>query len=490
MIWEISGFVWAFASGSWCHWLLLFAIVSSIYQNVLTLQTALEPSRISSVSMLKASPPKTGVFKPIEISPAFIPHSQFPGESLPPMYPTFPPTYDPVLTGRCPVNFSAISSIMNKTASDCDQVFAPVLGNVICCPQFSSLLHIFQGFYSISSDNLVLLNAVADDCFKDIINILASRGASGLIPSICSVKSSNLTGGSCPVKDINTFEKIVNTSKLLDACTAVDPLKECCRPICQPAIIEAALKISGTQSFVNNDTNHLDMLNDCKGVVYSWMSRTLPHDAADTAYRILSACKVNKACPLALKQPSEVIVACKNVPAPSPSCCSSLNTYIAGIQKQMLITNRQAIICATRLGYMLQKGGVMTNIFELCDVDLKDFSLQTDGQQGHFFPSTFMLPNWIFFPCVACSGCLLQSLPADLVYDKSAGLSFACDLNDNIEAPWPSSSSLTSLSLCAPEMSLPALPTSKTFSNLGYRGGWTDLFVPIFTFLVFGTLLL
>ncbi|XP_022871631.1 uncharacterized GPI-anchored protein At1g61900-like isoform X2 [Olea europaea var. sylvestris] len=463
MIWRISGLFWAFDSGSWCHRLLLFAIWSTIYHNQLTLQTSLVPAHISSTSMLKASPPKSGIFKPIEISPAVIPHSQFPGDPLPPMYPTFPPTYDPVLTGRCPVNFSAISNIMDKTASDCNRIFAPVLGNVICCPQFSSLLHIFQGFYSNSSDNLVLLNAVADDCFKDIINILASRGANGSIPAICSVKSSNLTGGSCPVKDINNFEEIVNTSKLLEACTTVDPLKECCRPICQPAIIEASLKLSGTQSFVNNDTNHLNMLNDCKGVVYSWMSRTLPHDAANTAYRILSACKVNKACPLDLKQPSEVIVACKNVAASSPSCCSSLNTYIAGIQKQMLITNRQAIICAARLGSMLQKGGVMTNIFELCDVDLKDFSLQTaDGQQG----------------------CLLHSLPADLVYDKSAGLSITCDLNDNIAAPWPSSSSLTSLSLCAPEMSLPALPTSETLGNLGYRGGWTDLFVPILSFFV------
>lgn len=81
-------------------------------------------------------------------------------------------------------------------------------------------------------------------------------------------------------------------------------------------------------------------------------------------------------CPLDFKQPTEVIKACRNVAAPTPSCCSSLNTYIAGIQKQMLITNRQAIICATMFGYMLQKGGVLTDLYELCDVDLKDFSLQ------------------------------------------------------------------------------------------------------------------
>ena len=42
----------------------------------------------------------------------------------------------------------------------------------------------------------------------------------------------------------------------------------------------------------------------------------------------------------------------------------------------MLITNRQAILCASFLGSMLRKGGVLTDIYELCDVDLKDFSLQ------------------------------------------------------------------------------------------------------------------
>lgn len=83
-------------------------------------------------------------------------------------------------------------------------------------------------------------------------------------------------------------------------------------------------------------------------------------------------------CPLDLRQPSEVIQECRNVAAPSPSCCSSLNTYIASVQRQMLITNRQAIMCATVIGSMLQKAGVMTNVYELCDVDLKDFSLQSE----------------------------------------------------------------------------------------------------------------
>ncbi|XP_059655014.1 uncharacterized GPI-anchored protein At1g61900-like [Cornus florida] len=458
--------------GTFCQQFLLFIIWLSSFQDVVALQTPPEPIHLSPTSEL-ASPPSSGLFQPIEISPAVIPHYPFPGEPLSPMYPSFPTTYDPVLTGRCPVNFSAVSSIMDKTASDCSQPLAALVGNVICCPQFSSLLRIFQGYYSTNSDKLVLQSAVAKDCFKDIISILASRGSNSSIPTICSVKSSNLTGGSCPVKDVITFEKTVNTSKLLEACSTIDPLKECCRPICQPAIMEAALQISVTQSPINEnkyafgEPNRIDALNDCKGVVYSWLSKKLSLDAANTAFRILSACKVNKVCPLDFKQPSEVIKACRNVAAPSPSCCSSLNTYIAGLQKQMLITNRQAIICATVFGSMLQKAGVMTNVYELCDVDLKDFSLQAYGQQG----------------------CLLRSLPSDVIFDNSTGFSFTCDLSDNIAAPWPSSSSFSSLSLCAPEMSLPALPTSETLGHSGCRRGGLEFLVPIFSFFVFSTLL-
>ncbi|GER40477.1 2-oxoglutarate (2OG) and Fe(II)-dependent oxygenase superfamily protein [Striga asiatica] len=431
--------------GSWFHYLVRFTIWMYSFENVLPLPIQSDPSQFPSAFMLTSSPGSRS-FEPIQISPAVIPRTPIPSADLPPMYPTYPSTYEPILTGRCPVNFSVISSVMEKTASDCTQPFAGVVANVICCPQLSSLLHIFKGFYSTDSDNLVLQNAAADDCFKDIVSILASRGANSSISTICSIRSSNLTGGSCPVKDVATFERTVNTSKLLDACSTIDPLKECCRPICNPVVMEAALNLSGVRSYMNDNmnavglSNPFDLVNDCKGVVFSWISRKLSRDSANSAFRILSACKVNKACPLELRQPSEVIAECLNVAAPSPSCCRSLNSYITGIQKQMLITNRQAILCATMLGHMLRKGGVMANVYELCDVDIKDFSLQ---------------------------GCLLPSLPADMVYDNSSGFSFHCDLTDNIEAPWPLSSSMTSMSLCAPEMSLPALPTSRNLGNPG-----------------------
>ncbi|KAK1290652.1 putative GPI-anchored protein [Acorus calamus] len=461
----------AFLKGSFYHQLLLFTIWVSGFQDVVTLQTQLE-SNFHVPSKFEISDPPLGLLDPVEISPAVVPNYSLPVETLPPMHPSFPSTYEPVLSGRCPVNFSAISSTMTKTASDCSAPLAAYVGNVICCPQVSSLLHLFQGHYGSDTDMLVLHQSAADDCFSDIISILASRGANSTIPTLCSVKASNLTGGSCPVKDVMTFERTVNTSKLLDACSMVDPLKECCRPTCQPAIMEAALRMSSGGSSVMGNSNldgssfGIDGLSDCKGVVYAWLSKKLPADDANSAFRILSSCKVNKACPLEFKEPSSVIKACRNSASPNPSCCASLNTYIAGIQKEMLITNRQAINCATMFGSMLQRGGVMTNIYELCDVDLKDFSLQAYGQQG----------------------CLLRSLPSDVVFDNSTGFSFTCDLSDNIEAPWPSSSSLSSLSLCAPEMSLPALPVSGNAKNSGNRGYRFRSLLPIFSFLIMITL--
>ncbi|KAI9198738.1 hypothetical protein LWI28_021414 [Acer negundo] len=198
--------------------------------------------------------------------------------------------------------------------------------------------------------------------------------------------------------------------------------------------MEAAdLQISGTQLTINESkktvggSNHIDALNDCKGVVYSYLSSKSSADAANTAFWILSACKVNKVCPLNFKQPPlEVIKACSNVAAPRS---------------------------------MLRKGGVMTNIYELCDVDLKDFSCQEAFEQQE--------------------GCLLRSFPAGVVFDNSTGYSFTSDLTNNIAAPWPSSSS----------MSLPALPTSQTLKNPGCRGCALEVLVPIFSTFVFGALL-
>lgn len=278
---------------------MLFIIWLSSFQDVAAHDKLNEHSSRSTTSEL-ANPPGIGVSGPIQVSPSVIPKYASPALPwIPPMYPTFPDTYEPKLTGKCPTDFQAISSVIDTAASDCSQPFAALVGNVICCPQFVSLLHIFQGQHNVESDKLVLPDAVATYCFSDIVSILVSRRANRTIPALCSVKSSNLTGGSCPVTDVTTFEKVVNSSKLLDACRTVDPLKECCRPICQPAIMEAALIISGHQMTVGDKiplggSNNVNTINDCKNVVFSYLSRKLPTDKANAAFRILSSCKVNK----------------------------------------------------------------------------------------------------------------------------------------------------------------------------------------------------
>jgi len=71
-----------------------------------------------------------------------------------------------------------------------------------------------------------------------------------------------------------------------------------------------------------------------------------------------------------------------------------------------------------------------------------------------FFLFLSFIKNMIFFIkfkfhsiiLVLCfhaeSGCLLPSLPSNAVFDGTSGIGFICDLNDNIVAPWPTSSYL------------------------------------------------
>lgn len=48
------------------------------------------------------------------------------------------------------------------------------------------------------------------------------------------------------------------------------------------------------------------------------------------------------------------------------------------------------------------------------------------------------------------AGCLLRSMPDDVLFDNATGIGLVCDLANNIAAPWPSSSSMSSMSFCAP----------------------------------------
>jgi hypothetical protein len=81
-------------------------------------------------------------------------------------------------------------------------------------------------------------------------------------------------------------------------------------------------------------------------------------------------------CPLEFDEPSSVVKACGKASLATPSCCEALHSYIGTRQKQIFVTNLQAINCATMFGSMLQKAGVVEDVYGLCDIDLKDFSLQ------------------------------------------------------------------------------------------------------------------
>eukprot|EP00249_Psilotum_nudum_P021714 c28216_g1_i3 orf=1012-2337(+) len=402
--------------------------------------------------LLSAAPYNSQAETPSTLPPSGAPESLVPLLPSSRMYPFLPsgPTSTPTF-GLCNLNLSAVSQTLDRTAGDCTAPLAAYVGNVICCPQLESMVRVFQGELSTSSHLLVLNSTEAAHCLSDMMNFLINNGANSTIHKLCNIQPVNLTGGLCPINSVEEFEQIVNTSKLLAACSSVDPLKECCKPSCQPVITDSAVRLASRDSSslkANNivaTANLQQVINDCEGVVLAWLGSQLDPGVANSAFRNLFSCKVNRACPLSFDDPSSVALACSGTSPLNSTCCRSLYIYISGIQQQMLITNVQALDCVTLLGSMLQKRGVVANIYELCQVDLKDFSLQVFGAQG----------------------CLLRAIPTDVVYDKLSGISFTCDLNDNIAAPWPSSSSLSSFPLCAPSESLPALPNLKSSGGTG-----------------------
>lgn len=190
--------------------------------------------------------------------------------------------------------------MISQTAIDCWSSFAQYLGNVICCPQYEALLHILVGESSKSNGLLALNSTFAEYCFSDVQTILVSQGANASLPSICSALPSNLTEGSCPVKGVKEFEQTVNGSKLLIDCKTVDPVKECCSPVCQPAISEAArrLALKAPGLFSEDDVRlsplQQTVVDDCHRVVLRWLSSQLTPEKAKSVLRGLSNCNVNR----------------------------------------------------------------------------------------------------------------------------------------------------------------------------------------------------
>lgn len=381
-----------------------------------------------------------------EISPSGNPEPLFPLLAPSPLSPfTITNNTAPKLSGLCTLDFDAIDSMMRMTAVDCFTVFAPYLANVVCCPQFKATLVILIGQSSKKSKNLSLNSTLAKHCLSDFDQILMGQGANNGLQKICSVGPSNLTEGSCPVKDVDQFEKMVNSSKILAKCGKIDLVNECCQEVCQNALSEAAKDLASASyeldamglrrpSEISNR-----VINDCKSIVLRWLASKLEPSRAKEVLRGLANCNLNKVCPLVLPNVRPVARGCEDELSNRTSCCSAMESYVSHLQKQSFLTNLQALNCASSLGKKLQKENVTNNVYNLCHISLQDFSLQANGMQE--------------------SGCLLPSLPSDATFDTSSGVSFLCDLNDHIPAPWPSIAHVP-VSSCNRTIKIPALPAA------------------------------
>ncbi|KAI4322552.1 hypothetical protein L6164_022234 [Bauhinia variegata] len=349
----------------------------------------------------------------------------------------------PKLSGFCSLNFSAVEDIMSATATDCWASFAPYLANVVCCPQFDAMMMTLIGESSKYSGFLALNTTHASHCLLDVQQILLSRGANENLTNICQVHPANLTEASCPIVAVDELESIIDSSRLLTACRKIDPVNECCDQVCQNAINFAARKIAlNDMSNLDKDNNlpeQTPKINDCKNIVFRWLASKLDLASANSVFRGLSNCKLNKVCPLFFPDISNVVKECGNVIRNQTACCKAIKNYMSYLQNQSFITNLQALKCAASLGMKLQKVNVSSNVYDLCHISLKEFSLQE-------------------------SGCLLPSLPSDATFDRNSGIGFICDLNDNIIAPWPSTSDEFDSS-CNRTTKLPSLPTATSAQN-------------------------
>ncbi|XP_039016600.1 uncharacterized GPI-anchored protein At1g61900-like [Hibiscus syriacus] len=378
-----------------------------------------------------------------EITPSASPQPFLPLLAPSPLTP-FTNSTVPKLSGDCMLNFTAAENLMTMTSTDCFAAFAPLLANVICCPQLHATLVILVGQLSKETGVLALNRTIAKPCLSDIEQVLEGQGADENLKQVCSVIPSNLTEASCPVKDVDEFENTVNSSELLASCEKIDPVKECCDQVCQGAISDAATRLALKASDpLSMDGSHIlpehsTRVNDCKTVVLRWLASKLDPYRAKEVLRGLTNCNVNKVCPLVFPNMKHVANSCGNVISNPTTCCDAMDNYVSHLQKQTLVTNLQALDCATSLGLKLQKYNITKDVYSLCHISLKDFSLQVGSQ---------------------ASGCLLPSLPSDATFDKFSGISFICDLNDNIPAPWPNPSLLPTSS-CNKTVRIPALPAA------------------------------
>lgn len=198
------------------------------------------------------------------------------------------------------LNFTALTNIMAVTSTDCMAAFAPVLANVVCCPQVEAALVILIGQSSKYTNTLALNGTLASLCLSDFQQILVGQGANDSLSNICSIHSSNLTEGSCPISDVSEFESTVDSSNLLAACGKIDMVNECCEQVCQNAILDASRKLAQkAYNLLSLDgshalSDHATRISDCKSVVLRWLGSKLEPSHAKEVLRGLSNCRINK----------------------------------------------------------------------------------------------------------------------------------------------------------------------------------------------------
>ncbi|KAJ8567809.1 hypothetical protein K7X08_020017 [Anisodus acutangulus] len=400
----------------------------------------LQDSSCISLNHVKGSLMKdiTGSTLLLETSPTAVPRPLLPLLAPSPLAP-FTNSTSPKLSGNifcllllffspspglCTLNFDAVKSMMTVTSIDCVAPFAEYLVNVMCCPQRETTLVILIGRSSKNTNTLALNGTLAKHCLSDFQQLLVSQGANDTLEKICSLHPENLTEGSCPVKDVHEFETTVDSSSLLAACGKINLVNEC-------SAKKLALK-AAYLAWMDGIDHTTRVINDYKRIVHRWLASKLEPAGAKHVLRGLSNCKNNKVCPLVFPDMKNITKACGDGMNNQTTCCNTVDGYVSHLQRQSFVTNLQALDCAASLGLQLQNANVSKNEYNLCRISLKDFSVQV-------------------------SGCLLPSLPSDAILDKTMGISFVCDLNDNIPAPWPSMSQLP-VSSCNKPVRIPALP--------------------------------
>ena len=91
---------------------------------------------------------------------------------------------------------------------------------------------------------------------------------------------------------------------------------------------------------------------------------------------LTNCCYVLSVCPLSFPDTRHVAKKCANVISNTSMCCSAIDSYVSHLQNQSFVTNLQALNCAAALGMKLQRENVTENVYNLCHVSLKQFSVQ------------------------------------------------------------------------------------------------------------------